>query len=564
MRRTPRPWFLPLLLTLALGALPAPALAQEGQGVLGNVTAGDTGRPLEGAMVLLLDEGGQRINGVLSAANGWFRVAAPRPGRYRLRVERIGYLATDSDPFDVPAGTTVERRVVTSVKPVQLAQIDVSGGRRCQVRPAEGLATATVWEEARKALESATWTSEREMYQFAWMRFERSLDERGRRVLREQRSHSRQFTSQPFKAADPAKLAATGFVETLRSGEWQYYAPDAAVMLSGPFLDTHCFRLERREQDGVRQIGLAFEPISGRRLTDVEGVLWLDQATARLRSLEYRYVNLLRELGDDHDAGGELAFIELPNGTWIVKEWRIRMPRISQERDIQGRVMRYVVTAYQDEGGIVQQARTNRGQVVLDELQGGIHGTVTDSLGRPASARVWIEGTQFETVADSLGSFGFAGVGRGFYRVSAIDPALEEAGELGAHVDVEVAQTGLTEVRLELPSVTHAILERCVETPALSDEAVLVGRVLAASGEPVENAEVRVVWEDVRAAGAGYAMSQEGLAAQSDDRGSFTFCGVPTDRTVRVSAVLGERESEPVEVPIGIEMETVVVRVVLP
>jgi hypothetical protein len=562
--RTPRT--LLFLALLAWSVLPTAARAQSPEGVLGSVTAGDTGRPLEGAMVLLLNAEGGRVNGVLSATNGWFRVAAPGPGRYRLRVERIGYLSTDTDLFEVAAGQTVERKVVTSVKPVQLAQIDVSGGRRCEVRPAEGMATATVWAEARKALEAATWSTEREMYQFAWMRFERSLDESGRRILREQRSFNRHFTSQPFSAADPKKLAAGGFVETLRNGEWQYYAPDASVLLSDPFLDTHCMRLERREQDGTRMIGLAFEPISGRSLPDVAGVVWLDQGTAQLRTIEYKYVNLLRELGNNHDAGGELNFVALPNGTWIVKDWRIRMPRISEERDIQGRIRRYVVTAYQDEGGSVQQVQTNRGGIVLDELRGGVHGTVTDSIGRPAAGlRVWIDGTEFETVSDSAGAFSFAGVGKGFYRVATISPALEDAGELDTHEDVEVAQTGITEVKLELPFLGRALLARCVETAPMSDEAVVAGRVLDRAGAPVEGAEVRVTWQQVARGGpAGLRMNQEGMATTTDDIGGFTFCQVPTDRTAELRATLGERESEAVEVAIPMEAETIVARVVLP
>src|SRR6185503_14248572 len=153
------------------------------------------------------------------------------------------------------------------------------------------------------------------------------------------------------------------------------------------------------------------------------------QSNAQLRSLEFRYVNLLRDL-PNHDAGGELTFSELPNGTWIVKDWRIRMPRISEERDAQGRTRRYVVTAYQDEGGIVQQAQTAGGTKILDELQGGVHGAVSDSLGRPAPGlRVRLDGTAFEAVSDSLGVFSFSDVGRGLYRVMAASDALTEAGE---------------------------------------------------------------------------------------------------------------------------------------
>ena len=50
------------------------------------------------------------------------------------------------------------------------------------MRPAEGAATAIVWYEARKALAAASWTWEREMYRFAWTRYERRLSDDGRRV----------------------------------------------------------------------------------------------------------------------------------------------------------------------------------------------------------------------------------------------------------------------------------------------------------------------------------------------------------------------------------------------
>ena len=569
--RPPRPRPSPrgLLALLALAALalgPDAVRAQRPdpvQDVRGNVIEGDSNKPLEGAMVLLFNEAGRRVNGVLSATNGFYRILVPAPGRYHLRVDRIGYASTDTEFFDVAAGATVERRVVTAVKPIQLAQIDVSGGRRCEVRPAEGVATATVWEEARKALAAATWTSEREMYQFAWMRYQRSVDESGLRILSEQRTFNRHFTSQPFSAVEPSKLASTGFVEMMASGDWQYYAPDAKVLLSDDFLDTHCLRLQREERDGTRMMGLAFEPISGRRLPDVQGVLWLDQESAQLRSLEYRYVNLLRDLRE-HDGGGELTYALLPNGTWIVKEWRIRMPRIAEERDGQGRTRRFVVTGYRDEGGVVQQATTAAGGVVLDDLQGGVHGIVTDSLGRPAAGRsVAIEGTRFATVSDADGSFSFSGVGRGIWRVVVADPVLEAAGEPGAHADVIVQQTGVVEARVEIPSGTWVILQRCVETPPASDEAVLSGRVLDSAGSPVPNAEVRVTWNTVTTA-IGLRMREEGLAMVSDESGVYTFCAVPTDRTVSVRAVLGERESEAVAIPIAIAQETVVAQIVLP
>ena len=149
-------------------------------------------------MVLLFDERGVRVNQVLTASNGWYRVHVPAPGHYRLRVERIGYASTDSDAFEVAAGAPLEKMIPTLIEPIQLAAFDLSGSSRCQVRPADGVATATVWEEARKALTAVTWTSDREIYRFAWKRFQRGMDATGRRILSERRTFNRQFTSQPF------------------------------------------------------------------------------------------------------------------------------------------------------------------------------------------------------------------------------------------------------------------------------------------------------------------------------------------------------------------------------
>ena len=42
--------------------------------------------------------------------------------------------------------------------------------------------------------------------------------------------------------------------------------------------------------DGM--VGLELEPVSGRRLPDIEGTLWLDGVTGRLIRLDFKYVNL--------------------------------------------------------------------------------------------------------------------------------------------------------------------------------------------------------------------------------------------------------------------------------
>ena len=148
MIRMPR-GCLAALLVPALVLLSAPLGAQQEpaqQEVRGLVTADGTGAPIKGALILLIDLDGNRVGGVLSASNGRFRVPVPDPGRYVLRAERLGYASMDTELIEVPAGTSVEQRIVSAMRPIQLAGLYLRGGRRCEVQPPVGLA---VWEEVR-------------------------------------------------------------------------------------------------------------------------------------------------------------------------------------------------------------------------------------------------------------------------------------------------------------------------------------------------------------------------------------------------------------------------------
>jgi len=550
-----------LLATASL--LTPPASAQ--QAVMGAVRDGGSGAPVEGAMVVLLDEGGSNRGSVLTAADGGFRVNAPLPGRYRLRVDRIGYTSTPDGPFEVTAGAVVQRVVETSVSPVQLGGLNVEGSRRCEVRPTEGLATARVWEEARKALTAAAWTAEKELYRFAWMRYVRDLAPNGRRVLGEERSYRRTFVPQPFAGMDPEVLARDGFLS--REGEAVIYnAPDALVLLSDAFLDTHCFALESRPDADPPLVGLRFEPIRGRRVPEVEGVVWLESDGARLSSLEYRYVNLGRRLSGD-DASGELTFRGLPNGTWIVDEWKIRMPKLAAEQNDRGELQGYRILGYREEGGLVNQVVTATGELVQRAPREGIHGLVSDSLGRGAGeVRVWIEGTAFQATSDPDGVFAFQDVGEGVWTVRANHPDLEGLGYEGTSDEVEVEAGEAVSVRLELPSLHRVAIERCRSTPPALDEAIVIGRVADERGRPVAGALVRVLWSDfglpvkgTTTAGDPVSIREDrsGVEMEADASGAFVFCRVPTDYTVRVTALLLERSSPTLEVRMDSTQEVV-------
>lgn len=536
---------LALLALVGLIGLASPAVAQQSVG--GVVLDRSTRQGIEGAMVVLLS-GDQVVARALSAADGSFSLRAPGPGVHTLRVDRLGYASTFGDPFDVPLAGTVYRTVEAEVRAVALRGLDVTGAERCQLRPADGATTARVWEEVRKALEAAQWTTERELYRFTWTRFVRELDAR-ERVTGEEREQKRVFTPQPFVSVHPDTLAVQGFVRE-RDGDLLHAAPDAAVLLSDAFLDGHCFRVERRVDGERTLLGLRFEPVRGRRLPDVKGVLWLDERSGLLESLDYEYVNLDRRAAvNGNDASGALRFRALPNGTWIVEEWSIRMPRLVEVRDPDGRPRRYDIRGYVEEGGTISRIASRSGDV-LAATAGVIEGEVTDSLGVPVDGgRVWIPGSGLEATTDEAGRFRIETSGAGRWEVRATHAGLARFGHAGSVAEVETARDEVRFVRLGLPSLTAVALGRCASDDA--GQVALAGTVVRPDGTPAAGAEVRIGWTEARSA---LTSRHAGVGTAADTLGTFVVCALPPDRRVLVAATLGSElaASASVALPEGV------------
>ena len=375
-------------------------------------------------------------------------------------------------------------------------------------------------------------------------------------MLSEERTRRRELTNRPFVSVNPDTLASEGFL-LARGEEVLYVAPDASVLLSDPFLDTHCLGLEEHEEEPEVLVGLRFEPIPDRDLPEIEGVLWLEREGGRLRSVEYRYVNLDYRVGDP-GPGGEILFRELPNGTWIVQEWHIRLPRVLQERNPFGHVVGYRVLGYQVEGGVVDRVATRSGELIGEEtVLGTIEGIVSDSLGSPAmGARVWVEGTELEDETGPGGRFSITGVTPGTWSVGSSHPTLETVGHPGVFQEVSVERGGIISLMPSLPSVHRVAFDRCIETPSGVDEAALIGRIVDETGAPVAGGHVRARWTDYgptglagipggarprwqrNRAGAPVAIEQldHAIQTRADARGVFAYCNVPTYYTVTLLA----------------------------
>ena len=187
------------------------------------------------------------------------------------------------------------------------------------------------------------------------------------------------------------------------------------------------------------------------------------------------------------------------------------MPYPLEEFDRQGRFRRWVIARYRDTGGVVQQATTNTGTIVMDAVRGGITGVVVDSAGRPVTgAPVRIQGTEAADTTATDGTFSFTDVGEGTWSVAAAMPELDGFGYL-ADIEVEVRRAGMVPARLELPSVRDVAHERCGATPPGPGRPVLLGRVADSAGAAVPEALVRVTWTTFQSQAAVFRCFPNGL-----------------------------------------------------
>ncbi|HEX2206941.1 MAG TPA: carboxypeptidase-like regulatory domain-containing protein [Longimicrobium sp.] len=326
-----------------------PLGAQTVRGVLVDEAA----RPVPSAIVALVYPGGSVSRGTMTNAQGRFTLVAALPGRYTVRAERTGY-RTAEVVVNLGAGETVDVRLATAIQAFVLPTVDVVGESRCTVRPGRGMAAYTLWEEARKALNSAAYLQDAERVQYTVRTFRADIEMRTGR-MRRQHDEPRRVTGRPFVTLSPAALAEGGYVRT-EYDSVGFYGPDAQVLLSDEFLDTHCLYVDPNAADRMA-VGLRFEPIRrrGRGVADIRGVLRIHRRTGELLSVEYEYTDL-RGPNAQARAGGSVEFRRLANGAWVVTRWRIRTTNVARSAEAHRRgPSAQVVTDIREAGGEVTE-----------------------------------------------------------------------------------------------------------------------------------------------------------------------------------------------------------------
>jgi len=532
-------------LTVTVGMLLIALTAPEAwaQTVLARVADGESGQPVIGALVHLVVpiEGTQRST--LTDDLGRALFVGVSGGGMRLRAEMIGRATTETNLFSVGQTETVSREIRMAPSAIMLEGIDVSASERCEIRGGEeGMIVSDVWNEARKALVAASITDNRGLYRYETVRYDRDIDAETDAVLSEERQRRDSYMQAPFESKPAEELVLRGFIQD-DGGADVYYAPDAAALLSDVFLDTHCFRLAK-ERNAQGFIGLEFEPTEDRDVPDIRGAMWLDPATAELQWLEYRYTGLDRERRSPR-VGGRVDFRRMPDGSWIVPEWWIRMPVVGVSQDYEGnrntRIVRYHQT-----GGLVLEVREAGGRA-LGRLArtGGIEGVVRDSLGLPLrGVRVGIVGSNQEVYSKADGRYSITELPEGRYRIRFVDERLEVMGYVPEPLERDVVPGEMSWLEYVTPSAGDVLFEACRGEEMTENLVRLAGVVVDEHGEGIALARVRVSYTRFRIPTGTILQDESWMEIATTRKGFFKFCGVPPNTRLIVDVSFGEDVSE--------------------
>ena len=542
---------------LALAFVLAPAAASC-QTVLVRVVGDDGGRPMVGAVTSLMNPAGAMVTNTLTDERGRALFVNVPLGTYTVRAEMIGKATAETDAFEVVAGASIARDLMLESSAIILEGIEVAADAgRCQVRPGgEGLLVAGVWEEARKALSAASITDQVGAYRYELMSYDRQLDRQSGTILSEEQSRQEGYMSTPFESRPAEDLVENGFVQE-DGRDFLYYAPDASVLLSDAFLDTHCFKLaESRSEEGL--VGLGFEPTGdSKSVPDIQGTMWLHPETAELQWLEYQYTFLDEEMTSEM-VGGRVDFERMPNGTWIVPEWWIRMPIMENQTGFDRRVRSYIAQ-YHQTGGLVLEVREAGGRSLGQRAEtGGIEGVVRDSLGIPKrGVRVGVVGSNQEVYSNAEGAFSITGLTAGRYQVRFVDAQLEEMGYIPSPVERDVIRGEMAFLEFFTPSIRDVLFEACEGEERARGSVLLAGSVVDRRDRPVANAMVQIAWAGFAAAGGGnierirdITESMDGFSTTSNSSGFFKFCGVPSGRRLILQASVDTDRSDEVEITV--------------
>jgi len=361
-----------VLLLLFASPASAQSIALSGRLVLADSTTPAVGVVIEAEVL-----GDSRLTArTIAGTDGRFRLQLPRPGRVRLRALRIGFRPTLLGDFDVTQDRVLASPLVVRAEALRLATITIDARDRCALPADDGSLIATLLSQGRAALTSTVSALDGVASASRWVTSISHTDHAGVRLAEDLVASGEDSSATPFGGLDPSRLAAEGYVVSVGDST-VYRAPDAHVLLSDEFMETHCFRVLRERAADSSDVALSFEPVSSgpTTKTDITGTMVFERSSGRLRRVAFKYVGIEHAL-DAAGAGGMLHFAEVAPGRWIVASWWIRMPRLSYT----------VLDGERERSTAVELVTVRSGQVQSVSVAGQPTWQIADSATNPSQA----------------------------------------------------------------------------------------------------------------------------------------------------------------------------------
>jgi hypothetical protein len=522
------------------------AAAQQVRGIVRDSAANN---PLSGVVVSGLDSAGQTAARSITDAAGRFVLLSASNVR-RLHLIRIGYRPRD---VDVAGRGEVSVNIGMERLPPVLNTVHVSGSELCPGSADRG-AAFQLWEQARAGLLATIVARDLKPAMATTLVYESGMSPSDERIHRQKKEVKRGQTTRPFVAsAGPSFFAEVGYMTEDPSGRL-FNAPDADVLMHESFAATHCFHIQSADEAHAGQIGLAFSPIRGRDdLVDVSGVIWMDSAAPKLRSLDFAYTGL-EPAAIQAKAGGYLEFRTMPNGVSFIERWHLRLanmevttsssnpmrrdgrpPKRNERFDL--RVVEIV-----EAGGIVLDATWADGEVFQD-TPSIVSGLVTRRKANTpvAGAVITLAGTSDTAMTDNAGEFEIQAI-PGRYSVVATDTTLRAfIAPRSERLGVDVAHGAVAPVHMEFAPIGDVVNDICHGQRMRDSSIILVGYVSRGDNATLRNTHVRALWQDDYTQQAmGITVLQREQDATVDDQGRFIVCGVARERVVKLGLRQGD------------------------
>jgi hypothetical protein len=518
-----------VLILLTIG--PRALLAQSTAIIRGQVIQPDTITPAMGVVVVALDSAGSEVARSLSGDRGTYELTVQAPARYSLRALRIGYRPTLVATFDVAPGETKTLRILLAGIAVQLNEVRVESGQgSCKIAADVGRFVGDLWEQARTVLMASTLSAGDRAFDASVETFRQFTPTGSRAIAAETLSVMQGKTTSPFVSRPAELLAAAGYV-TISGSLISYHSPDANALLSPTFAATHCFNVKLGGDAHPDWVGIEFRPSARRSgIADVEGVLWLDRASAELRRLEFKYVNLPRNAANG-DAGGEVNFVRLLTGDWIISRWAIRKPETEQVSGM-GRITTFRPIGRSVVGGLTLSVKQDGHELYRDR-----GATVTfilkarDTTNHVRGAMVGIDGTAIGAQADTSGGITITGLTEGRHKAHILTSVMAWIGATPEVREFDAVYEKPQVVQVEMPA-SWAITTSACSARGIGD--VLFGTVVDKAGRLVVGARVAVEWtltlegnrrqrrQQVTARAGGPSLIER--VAFSDEAGRWRLC----------------------------------------